>query len=123
MTADTRTDVRDNTRLRTLWASVLLGPISALLGLELAYALTERACVTGDLTPVHISLLGCLTLSLVAAALGRREWRRWSATPGTAGGREARSRFLATLGLTQSAYSALVIIAQWSAILFLHPCR
>ena len=123
MTADTRTDVRDSTRFRTLWASVLLGPISALLGLELAYALTERACVTGDLTPLHISLLGCLTLSLLAATLGWREWRRWSAMPGTAGGREARSRFLATLGLTQSVYSALIILAQWSAILFLHPCR
>jgi hypothetical protein len=123
MTADTRTDVRDNTRFRTLWTSVLLGPISALLGLELAYALTERACVTGDLTPVHISLLGCLILSLVGATLGWREWRRWSATPGTVEGREARSRFLATIGLAQSAYSALIIIAQWSAILFLHPCR
>jgi hypothetical protein len=116
MTADTRTDVRDTTRFRTLWASVLLGPISALLGLELAYALTERACVTGSMTPVHLSLLGCLVLALTAAMLGWRAWRRWASVPGAC-------RFLATLGLSAGTFSALLVIAQWSATLFLHPCR
>ena len=123
MTADTRTDARDGTPFRTLWASVLLGPIAALLGLELAYALTERACATGDMTLVHISLLVCLAAALTAAVLGWKEGRRWADVPATAGGREARSRFLAMLGLIAGAFSTLVVIAQWSATLFLHPCQ
>ncbi|HEX6104910.1 MAG TPA: hypothetical protein VFZ26_04960 [Gemmatimonadales bacterium] len=42
---------------------------------------------------------------------------------GEDGGPEGRSRFLALLGLLTAPLFAMVIVAQWSASLFLHPCQ
>jgi hypothetical protein len=124
MTADTRTGTRDGTRIGVLWSAVLLGPIAALTALEVGYVLAERACRTGQPLPLHLSFLGFLAVSLVAAALGWREWRRWGGGhAGDEGGREGRSRFLALLGLISGVFLGLVILAQWSANLFLHPCQ
>jgi hypothetical protein len=123
MTVDTRTETRDGTRFRTLWASVLLGPSAALLGLELAYALTERACARGQMLPVHLTYVAGLALTLLAALLGWKEWRRWGGGHAIDEAREERSRFLATLGVISGSISALIIVAQWSAMLFLHPCQ
>jgi hypothetical protein len=124
VTADTRTDTEDGTRIRTLWAAVLFGPIASLLALELGYLLVRRACMTGQTLPIHLSFLGTLLLALAGAALGWRELRRWGARPaGEDGAREGRSRFLALLGVLSGGTFALVIVAQWSANFFLHPCQ
>jgi hypothetical protein len=124
MTVDTRTDTGDGTRIGALWAAVLLGPLASLIALQVGYVLAERACGTGQMLPVHLSFLGSLLLALLGAATGWREWRRWGARQaGEGGGREGRSRFLALLGLISGAFFALVIVAQWTANLFLHPCQ
>jgi hypothetical protein len=124
MTTDTRTPLADGTRFGALWVANLLGPIAALAGLETAYVFVDRACVTGDALPVHLTLLVCLAAALFAGWLGRREWRRWgSRHAGEEGGPEARSRFLALLGMLTSAMTALAIAAQWSATFFFHPCQ
>lgn len=49
-------------------------------------------------------------------------------TPGPEGAEGAtgvlsRSRFLAILGLSMSSLFFLLLVAQWLAILFLHPCQ
>jgi hypothetical protein len=124
MTTDTRTPLADGTRIGALWVANLLGPIAALAGLEVAYILTDLACTTGDAIPVHLTWLVCLAAALFAGWLGWREWRRWGGGhAGEQGGPEARSRFLAILGMLASAMAALVIAAQWSAGLFFHPCQ
>lgn len=124
MTTDTRTPLADGTRIGALWVANLLGPIAALAGLEVAYMLAARACATGDALPVHLTWLVSLVAALFAGWLGWREWRRWGrGHAGEEGGREARSRFLAILGMLASAVAALVIAAQWSASLFFHPCQ
>jgi hypothetical protein len=124
MTTDTRTPLADGTRFGALWVANLLGPIAALAGLETAYIFADRACATGDKLPVHLTLLVCLGAALFAGWLGHREWRRWGSTHADEqGGPEARSRFLALLGVLTSAIAALAIAAQWSASFFFHPCQ
>lgn len=125
MTTDTGTPLADGTRIGTLWAATLLGPIATLAGLEIAYIFADRACKTGgDVLPVHLTWLVCLFLTLLSGWLGWREWRRWGGGPaGEEGGPEGRSRFLALLGMLAGGMSSLVIAAQWSASFFFHPCQ
>ena len=79
MTTDTSAPLADGTRIGALWAANLLGPVAALAGLEIAYILADRACVTGDLLPVHLTWLAGLLAAGVGGWLGHREWRRWGA--------------------------------------------
>lgn len=124
MTVDPRTDVPDAKELWTLWAGQLLAPIAFLLNLELAYALVPAACSRGSELLVH----GAHAVCLVLAALGTlAAWRSWRSTgetwPGGAGGRLARSRFLAGTGLLLSLLFVLVILAQWIPSFVLNPCQ
>ena len=105
MTVDTATHSHDGTRYGALWAGVLGPPLASLVGLEVGYVLAERACATGQLLPLHLSFLGCLLLAVAPGVVAWREWRRWGARPASEEG------------------GALAILAQWSASLFLHPCR
>jgi hypothetical protein len=124
MTVDTRTEAADGTRVGALWGGVLLGPAAALVALEVAYVLSERACATGQMLPVHLSFLGCLLATLGGGVLAWREWRRWGAhLASEQGGPAGRSRFLAVLGLLSAGTFALTVVAMWSATLFYHPCQ
>lgn len=124
MTTDTSAPLADGTRIGALWAANLLGPVAALAGLEIAYILADRACVTGDLLPVHLTWLAGLLAAGVGGWLGHREWRRWGAGhAGEDAGPGGRSRFLALLGMLLSGMAALVIAAQWSAAFVFHPCE
>jgi hypothetical protein len=124
VTADTRTTVSDGTRIGRLWMANLLGPLAALAGLEAGYALVDHACPSGQAAPMHVVFAAALLLALAGGVLGWREWRRWGSAADTEyGGSEARSRFLALVGVLSSAVAALALAAQWSASLFLHPCQ
>jgi hypothetical protein len=124
VTIDTRTDTSDPSRRGRLWAGVVTGPIASLVALELGYVLVERACGTGQMVPIHLAFLGCLAATGVAGLAARREWRRYGARLASeTGGPEGRSRFLAVLGVLSAPLFALAIVAQWSAVLFLHPCQ
>ncbi|MFL5494249.1 MAG: hypothetical protein ACJ8DJ_18365 [Gemmatimonadales bacterium] len=125
MTIDTRIPVRDGTRLGSLWTANLLGPAAVLLTQELGYVLSEKAaCSRGEIWPVHLAFAAGLALALTALSLGWREWRRWGERPSTTmGNPEGRTRFMSVLGVLVSSVSALVIVAMWSATMFLHPCQ
>jgi len=124
MSIDTSTEARDGTRFGALWTGVLAGPIASLIALEIAYVLAERACGTGEMLPVHVTFLVALLASLASGALAWREWRAWGSRPASEeGGREGRSRFLATLGVLSGPTSALVVMAMWSAVFYFHPCQ
>jgi hypothetical protein len=52
-----------------------------------------------------------------------REWRRaGEEAPDEGAGTLPRSRFMTAMGLLASPFFALVIVAQWVAVLFLNPC-
>ncbi len=124
MTTDTSAPLADGTRIGILWTSNLLGPLAVLIGLEIAYIFADRACVTGDMLPVHLTWLASLLASGLAGWLGWREWRRWGGGhAGEDAGLGGRSRFLALMGMLLSAVAALVIAAQWSAAFVFHPCQ
>ncbi|HEX2220035.1 MAG TPA: hypothetical protein VHG35_14615 [Gemmatimonadales bacterium] len=124
MTTDTSAPLADGTRIGALWTANLLGPLAVLIGLEIAYIFADRACVTGDMLPVHLTWLASLLASGLAGWLGWREWRRWGGShAGEDAGLGGRSRFLALMGMLLSAVAALVIAAQWSAAFVFHPCQ
>jgi hypothetical protein len=124
MTTETRSPLADGTRFGVLWTANLLGPVAALAGLEIAYLFADRACITGDMRPVHLTWLVSLVLALLGGWLGWGQWRRWGGGPAAEdGGPEGRSRFLALHGMLISGVTGLVIAAQWSASFFFHPCQ
>lgn len=124
MSVDVRTTVGDGTRIGTLWAGVLLGPVASLVALQTGYVLVERACATGQVLPLHLTFGACLLAALASGALGRREWRGWGSRPASAqGGPEGRSRFLALLGMLSGGTFALAVLAMWSSAFFYHPCQ
>lgn len=125
MTIDTRIPVSDGTRIGALWTANLLGPITVLLTQELSYVLTEKAaCAHGQMWTVHLSFALGLALTGLAGSLGWREWRRWEGQLSIPDEEpRGRSRFMSIVGTLTSALSALVVIAMWSATLFLHPCQ
>ena len=124
MTIDTRVDVSDGTRFGALWAGVLVGPVASLVALEIGYVLAERACLTGQMLPVHLTFIVTILACLGSGLLGWREWRAWGTRLASeAGGREGRSRFLALLGMLSGPLFAFVILALWSAVFYYHPCQ
>jgi hypothetical protein len=125
MTIDTQIPVRDGTGIGALWTANLLGPAAVLLTQEAGYVLSQKAaCAHGRLWPMHLSFAIGLGLALAGASLGWREWRRWGERPSTPiGTPEGRSRFMSIIGVLVSMVSALVIVAMWSATMFLDPCQ
>jgi hypothetical protein len=125
MTIDSRIPVRDGTHLGALWTANLLGPAAVLLTQEFGYILSEKAaCARGEVWPMHLAFAAGLVLALTAISFGWREWRRWGERPSTTQGNpEGRSRFMSVLGVLVSTLSALVIVAMWSATIFLRPCQ
>jgi hypothetical protein len=107
----------------SLWFGVLAGPVAALVCLEVAYMAVPWACRTHAVLPLHLVPLLTGLLALAAGLVARRDWRATErGWPDDSEGVLSRSRFMAALGVGLSAFSLLVIIGQWMAILFLDPC-
>jgi len=124
VTVDTRVRLGDTTRAGAQWAANLLGPIAVLLGQELGYAFVDRACGSKNMTPVHLAFAGTILLALLGGVIAWREWRRWGSAHSSDGGDlVARSRFMLVVGALISAFSVLVLAAQWVATAFLNPCQ
>ena len=121
MTTDTSSPAPDGTRIGALFFANLAGPLAALAVQELAYIFTDRACHGGgSMTPVHLTFLAGILIAISAGLVGRREYR---CHPERSEGAEARSRFLAHVGMLVGPFAALAIAAQWAATLFFHPCQ
>jgi hypothetical protein len=108
----------------TLWAGCLAGPIAWFLQLEAVYALASGYCGGKGRLGLHLVSLVCL---LLAAGGSWASWKGWG-TVGHAwpseseGGTAGRARFMGALGLMSCLFCALVILAQWIAIVVLDPC-
>lgn len=109
--------------LASLTLGLVLGPVAALVNQQAIYSATMWACGHGMRWTLHV--IPVLSL-VVVAAMGAAAHRNWRTT---GGGREddaatvgARSRFLSILGMSVSAFSALVIVAQWLSIFVFNPC-
>ena len=109
--------------LLSLTLGLLLGPVIALVNQQLIYAANMWACGHGAQATMHI--IPALSL-LVTVGAGITAYRDWKAVGAGVEDEEAtiatRTRFVALLGITISAFSSLVVLAQWSAIFVFDPC-
>lgn len=106
-----------------LWFAVLAAPTAWMAGLGLEYGLVRVACAGGGMVPLHLISLATLLLALAGGLVALREWRRAGGEwPGEGHGAESRSRFMAALGMLATPLFALLILAQWIALLTFNPC-
>jgi hypothetical protein len=124
--SERREDVGQFTRWpgqMSLALGVLLGPIVALVNQQLIYSADMYACGRNLRGTLHI--IPALAL-VVAAGTCVAAYLNWRAVgKGVEDEHEgifARTRFLALLGLTISAFSALVILGQWLSIFIFPAC-
>jgi hypothetical protein len=107
-----------------LWVGVLAGPLVALAEQEAIYLLVPGACAGGQELPLHLTALLALLLIAGAGVLSLRDWRRAGAeVPDAAGGPQARSRFMAVVGILSSIIFGLAVLAHWLATILLGPCQ
>ncbi|MDB4916947.1 MAG: hypothetical protein JWM95_4591 [Gemmatimonadetes bacterium] len=109
--------------LTSLALGLVLGPIVALVNQQAIYAANMWVCGHGLRGSLHlIPALGIL----VVAGMAYESHRSWMAVGGGAADQDdsvaTRTRFLAMLGMAISAFSALVIFAQWLGIFMFDPC-
>jgi hypothetical protein len=116
-------EFRERRGIWLMWFAVFAGPLAWLVGLNAAYALVRVACAKESMLYLHAVSLLTLLLALSGGAVAHREWRRSGATwDDERGGTLPRTRFMTAVGILGSGLFAAVIIAQWVANLFLHPC-
>lgn len=124
------TAARDGVSAFTRWPALLglslgvvAGPIAALLNQQFMYMVNMWACGRGMQAVIHIVPALCVLVTLGAAYVARRHWR---AVGGGVDDEDAsiatRTRFVAIVGIAVSLFSALVILAQWSAAFVFDPC-
>src|SRR3954463_13370947 len=101
-----------------------IGPVAWCINLEVVYALAPRACAGGGRGLLHLSTFCCLGIAILGAALSwfNWGWSGWRDPSDADAGWPARVGFLSLLGIASGSLFALLIVAQWIAILALDPC-
>lgn len=108
----------------SLWTGVLAPPVIFLVALEAAYALVDTACRTDGTRSLVLHLVILVAIA-ATAALGFLSWRKLRETgipPDDGGTVGSRSRFMAAWGVGASAFSLLLLVAQWLPTFFVGPC-
>jgi hypothetical protein len=106
-----------------LWTSVLGGPFVFLLNLEVNYVMVDWACNAGTGWALHLVHLVALVLCAACALLGLALLRRVRRDGGDrVGGSDARSRLLATVGISSGTLFAVSVLAQWIPVMVLGTC-
>lgn len=98
-----------STHDRWLTFSLILGPMSGLTGMSVAYSLVPEACQRGSKLLLHASNAGAFVLALIAAAIAWRVHAAFADTGGFAW--KERTRWMATVALTLALSSLLFIVA------------
>ena len=107
----------------SLSLGLVLGPLAALANQELIYMVNMWACGHRERGVMHIVPILCLIVVAATAVAAHLNWRSLGrGFEDELGAIEARSRFIALLGMAISAISAIVILAQWLAIFVFDPC-
>ncbi len=124
MSLGSRSIPSERRRDPALWAGVLAGPLAWFVQFQVAYWLAPGTCVGTGRLPLHLATLIGL---LVALGGGGASWSSWRGTghdlpSADEEGPLARVRFLAAMGLMSGPLFAVVILAQWFAIVLLDPC-
>jgi len=106
-----------------LTIAALAGPVLALANQQLIYMANMWTCGHHMQHAAHVIPALCLIVTGFAAVVGYRAWRITGLNDDDEGhGITARARFLGITGVGLNVFAALVIIAQWIAILVFDPC-
>ena len=117
MTAESRNNL-------VLIVSLLAGPLALLSNLLVGFALAPWVCGNGWGWQLHGIEFGFLLITLIAAWLAGRYWRRvGTVVPIESSSPDTRIRFLAIMGLMINALSALQIIGAITNSFILGPCQ
>jgi hypothetical protein len=101
----------------------LLGPVVALLNQQITYQADMWACGSNAGASIHLVPFLCLVVTVGAGITAYRDWKAVGAgVEEEAADVPSRTRFLAMGGIGISAFSSLVIIAQWAAVFVFDPC-
>jgi hypothetical protein len=114
------------------WFGVSAGPVLWSGRLPVSYILVAIGCKTGFIRPEIVGLSGieipvalvsivAVLISLVAAGISWRNWRRLKNSNGRNGIRD-RSWFMAVSGMTLSILFAAVMLVETAPIFVLAPC-
>lgn len=109
--------------LMRLTLGIIVGPIAALVNEELIYVTNMWACGARNQAAMHVVPFLCLLATLGAGFLAWSDWVSVGrGVEESAATIDARSRFLAIVGMAASTLSALIILAQWLAIFVFAAC-
>ncbi|HEX8076842.1 MAG TPA: hypothetical protein VF511_03425 [Chthoniobacterales bacterium] len=107
-----------------LWTGVLGSAVIWAIQLQTSYAMVPWACSSGHRWMLPVVSVFFLICAAVPGIIAWRIWTRTSASQTTeretAGG--GRRRFMAMLGMMDSAVFFLLILAQGLPVFFIHPC-
>jgi len=116
---------------RSLWFSLLAGPIVYSLHFMLVYFVVEAACVVGLLRFAWLGINGIawvvVALTILAALLnglaGVLAYRHWQQRKESEGGtRGSYAPFMALVGVSLNALFTVTILVTGLPALFLQPC-
>ena len=122
MEANVSTELKADATIGELWAGVLVGPIAALIQLQVNYALVLWSCSHRSTWPLHLVSVLALLATIVAGLLPYRIRERIRIDEDGAGP-AARTKLMAVVGILISILSSLLIIAQWLAVFIYDPCQ
>ena len=110
-----------STRDRWLAFSLLLGPASWVLHLNVSYMLVPESCDRGSKLMLHVVTIACIGLALVAAAIA---WRIRMQCIDEASPElwKDRTRWVATMATILSLFIVVVIVAQQIPNFMLRSC-
>ncbi len=104
------------------WIATVAGPIVALLNQALIYMSVPWACSHATRAGLHAIAATCAVAAIAMIVWARRLAFAPDAGMATDTGDPADSRFLARTAFGASAFAAAVILAQWYAVAWFHPC-
>ena len=115
-------ELASNRSTAAQWFGIAGGPVAMLGNLQAEYVLVSWACYGGAAFVLHVVPALFLAISVAAAVVARREWRRAGVSPAPPAAL-SRARFLGALGVAMSLFFAVIIAAMWLADAFLNPCH
>jgi hypothetical protein len=107
-----------------LWAGLLAAPVAWAAQQLTLYTMVPWACQTGHFFAMHLVSAAAILVAAFGALVAQRSRQRAGREPADddRAGALPRSRFLSVAGLVASGFFALVIFAQWLAVVVIHPC-
>jgi len=107
----------------TQMAGVLLPPIGWALDQQVKYMAITYICSAFGVVLLHIVTLLTLGIVLFGGYLSWRVWQQTGKKQIKENPTQARSYFLAVVGMSASLLFSLVIVAQWLPSFFFNPCE